>query len=104
MADATETAVTTQTFSTAGGLVQTPPPQATDENTLRGLRMLFRIAERYWAQGAIRQALELYIEIYDKYGYVPEAEPAHQRLMEIAEWFESRGDVHQARALVERIM
>ena len=93
-----------ETLSEAAAATLAPAPSGTDEHTLRGLRMLFRIADGYWARGAVRQALELYTEIHDRYGHLPEAGPAETRLVEIAEWFEAKGDLRQARALAERFM
>ena len=84
--------------------VQTAANHSSSEHALRALRMLFRIAEGYWERQEIRQAMELYTEIHEKYGDMPEAEPAEEKLLEIAEWFEAQGSTHQARALAERLI
>jgi hypothetical protein len=70
----------------------------------RSLAMLLRIADGYKASNNIRQATELYFDILDKHGHLDAASVAHERLLEIAELYERKGELRQARALAERLM
>jgi hypothetical protein len=80
-----------------------PPPPADDYDT-RALGMLLRIADSHRAANAVRQAIEMYFSILEKYANLPESRKARERLLEIAEEFEGRGQLRQARALVERLL
>ena len=82
--------------------VQSPPPL--DGHASRALGVLLKIADTYRDRNAVRQATEMYFDLLAKYGHLPEAERARERLVAIAEGYEAKGDYRQARALCERLL
>ena len=69
----------------------------------RAIGMLMRIADTYREQNNLRQATEMYFDILHKYPDAPEARLAHERLMELAAYYESRGELRQARYICEQL-
>jgi len=69
----------------------------------RAIGMLMRIADTYREQNNFRQATEMYFDILHKYPDAPEARLAHERLMELAAYYESRGELRQARYICEQL-
>jgi hypothetical protein len=68
------------------------------------LAHLAKIADGYFASGAVRQATELYFEILEDHPDTPEAGRARERLMAIAETYEKAHATRQARTLYERLL
>jgi len=65
---------------------------------------LAKMADVYFASGAVRQATELYFEILERHADTPEAVQARARLMAIAEGYERAHATRQARSLYERLL
>jgi len=61
------------------------------------------MADRYLAENALRQALEMYFEMLEKRNDIGTAKQARERLMGIAEEWELAGKRRQARAIYERM-
>jgi hypothetical protein len=80
------------------------PPQSASGHTSRALGVLLKIADNYRAQNSTRQAIEMYFDILAKYGHLPEVGGVRDRILAIAEEYETRGDFRQARALCERLL
>ena len=80
-------------------------PSETTKSTYqnRAIGMLMRIADTYREQNNFRQATEMYFDILHKYPDAPEARLAHERLMELAAYYESRGELRQARYICEQL-
>jgi hypothetical protein len=91
------------TADTAYPSATTPPP-AGAEHASRALGVLLKIADNYRAQNQIRQAIEMYFDLLAKYGHVPEVSRVRDRLLSIAEEYETKGDFRQARSLCERLL
>ena len=68
------------------------------------LECLMAVAERYHAENAIRQAMEMYFEMVENYEGTPQAKQARKRLMEIAAHYEHAGQPHHARGIYERLV
>ena len=68
------------------------------------LMKLLKMADAYAAAGATRVATDLYFTIVERHGETPQADRAQQRLMDIAQRYESAGGVRQARAIYERLL
>jgi len=79
-------------------------PPVADGHASRALGVLLKIADNYRAQNATRQAIEMYFDILSKYGHLPDVSRVRDRLLGIAEEYETRGDFRQARALCERLL
>lgn len=53
----------------------------------------------------LRQAAEMYFEVLNRQDAgVPETEHARRRLIEIAEFYERTGNLHQARGIYEQLL
>ena len=64
---------------------------------------LLEMADRYLAENAFRQAIEMYFEMIEKRSGNGTAKQARERLMGIAEQWELLGKRRQARAIYERL-
>jgi hypothetical protein len=65
---------------------------------------LLGMADRYRADNLLCQAVEMYFSVVDRYVGAPESSLARQRLLEIAEHYESIGALHQARGIYEQLL
>ena len=68
------------------------------------LAHLFKMADGYLAQGALWQAMEIYLKIVEQHQSTPEAGLACERLLKIAERHEKDGKGHLARSIYERLL
>ena len=68
------------------------------------LPRLLAMADGYLKSGAIRQALEMYFDLYTQYEDTPEAALAEDRILEVARIHELNGEMHLARAIYERLV
>jgi len=68
------------------------------------LPRLLNIAEGYRAEGSLRQAMDIYFDLVEKYPRTPEACRAQEILLLIGERHERQGEFHQARSLYERLL
>lgn len=68
------------------------------------LARLLRMADDYRRGDCPHQAIELYLELAEKYEETAEGGQARQRLMAIAAEYQEQGNSHQARSLYERLM
>ena len=68
------------------------------------LERLLKMADRYCAENALRQAIEIYLELAEVHEGTPEARKALERLMRIAEQYECTGERRQARGIYERLL
>lgn len=64
---------------------------------------LYRMADRYMDQNAIRQATEIYFELVEEFADTPSAPLARERLLDIGEHYERNGEFHLARGIYERL-
>jgi hypothetical protein len=68
------------------------------------LPRLLRMADFYLKTGAIRQALEMYFDLYRNHEDSPEAEKAEDRILEVARIHEENGELHLARAIYDQLI
>ena len=68
------------------------------------LAHLLAMADGYLAQGALWQAMEIYLKIVKQHDETPEARLACERLLWIAERHEKNGKGHLARSIYERLL
>jgi hypothetical protein len=68
------------------------------------LPRLLRMADFYLQTGALRQALEMYFDLYRNHEDSPEAEKAEDRILEVARLHEENGELHLARAIYEQLI
>ena len=68
------------------------------------LAHLLRMADGYLAQGALWQAMEIYLKIVKQHDGTPEARLACERLLKIAERHEKNGKGHLARSIYEQLL
>ena len=68
------------------------------------LAHLLKMADGYLAQGALWQAMEIYLKIVKQHDETPEARLACERLLWIAERHEKNGKGHLARSIYERLL
>jgi len=68
------------------------------------LAHLLKMADGYLAQGALWQAMEIYLKIVKQHDETPEARLARERLLWIAERHEKNGKGHLARSIYERLL
>ena len=61
-------------------------------------------ADRYHAENALHEAMEIYFEMLEDYEDTPQAKQARKRLMEIAADYERAGKPHHARGIYERLV
>jgi hypothetical protein len=80
-------------------------PAVTQSNPVqdRLRERLLRMAETYKADGAVRQAMSLFLTLVEDYPDTLEAARAVHRLLAIADDFEAVGEFRQARSIYERI-
>jgi len=88
--------------SAVPAVVATAPEQAGNGSPV--LERMFRMAERYRAEGLSRQAAEIYFTLLERHGGAPQAPSALGRLLEIAQEYENAGERHQARGIYERLL
>lgn len=65
---------------------------------------LLRMADDYRRGDSPHQAIEVYLELAEKYGEAVEGLQARDRLMAIAAEYQEQGNSHQARSLYERLL
>ena len=68
------------------------------------LDCLMEVADRYCAENATRQAVEIYFELAENHAGTSQAQHARERLMEIAAEYERAGGRRQARGIYERLL
>jgi len=94
--------------------VAVPPAPAPTRNVIMSqpvadtapslLAHLLKMADGYLAQGALWQAMEIYLQIVDRHNETSEARLARERLLKIAERHEKNGKGHLARSIYERLL
>jgi hypothetical protein len=78
--------------------VVTPAPRS------RVLSRLLAMADSYVRAGSLRQAMEMYFELYNSHPDTPEASLAEKRILEVARRHEEDGELHSARAIYEQLV
>jgi hypothetical protein len=68
------------------------------------LPRLLAMADLYLKTGALRQALEMYFDLYRNHEDSPEATKAEDRILEVARIHEENGELHLARAIYEQLI
>lgn len=68
------------------------------------LPRLLSMADLYLRTGALRQALEMYFDLYRNHEDSPEALKAEDRILEVARIHEENGELHLARAIYEQLI
>jgi len=68
------------------------------------LAHLLAMADGYLDQGALWNAMEIYLKIAEQHNETPEAKLACERLLWIAERHEKNGKGHLARSIYERLL
>jgi hypothetical protein len=68
------------------------------------LAHLLKMADGYLDQGALWNAMEIYLKIVERHNEAPEAGLACERLLWIAERHEKNGKGHLARSIYERLL
>jgi hypothetical protein len=68
------------------------------------LPRLLKMADFYLKTGALRQALEMYFDLYRNHEDSPEAETAEDRILEVARIHEENGELHLARAIYDQLI
>jgi len=94
--------------------VAPPPAQAPPRNVIMSqpaadpasqmLAHLLKMADGYLAQGALWQAMEIYLKLVKRRDETPEAGLACGRLLKIAERHEENGKGHLARSIYEQLL
>jgi hypothetical protein len=103
-----------QNTSPAATDVAPPPVQAPPHDVIRSepaadtapplLAHLLKMADGYLDQGALWNAMEIYLKIVKQHGETPEARLACERLLWIAERHEKNGKAHLARSIYEQLL
>jgi hypothetical protein len=70
----------------------------------RVLPRLMAMADSYLRAGSLRQALEMYFDLYRNHEDTPEASKAEDRILEVARIHEENGELHLARAIYEQLI
>jgi hypothetical protein len=70
----------------------------------RVLSRLLAMADSYVRAGSLRQAMEMYFELYNSHPDTPEASLAEKRILEVARRHEEDGELHSARAIYEQLL
>jgi hypothetical protein len=68
------------------------------------LPRLMAMADSYLRAGSLRQALEMYFDLYRNHEDSPEAATAEDRILEVASLHEENGELHLARAIYEQLI
>lgn len=68
------------------------------------LPRLLAMADSYLRAGSLRQALEMYFDLYRNHRETPEAGKAEDRILEVAAIHEGNGELHLARAIYEQLI
>ena|SRR6185312_5656075 len=68
------------------------------------LPRLLAMADSYLRADSLRQALEMYFDLSRSHPGTPEAEMAEERILEVARRHEEAGELHNARAIYERLI
>jgi hypothetical protein len=68
------------------------------------LPRLMAMADHYLKTGSLRQALEMYFDLYQNHEGSPEAAKAEDRILEVARIHEENGELHLARAIYEQLI
>jgi hypothetical protein len=79
-------------------------PGVVSEGQSRVLVRLLKMADTYRGTGSLRQAIEIYFELVNKYDETSEARMAEERLMEVGRTYERSGELRQARGIYERLL
>jgi hypothetical protein len=112
--DTKEEAMIAGNTSPAATDVAPPPAPAPPRNVIMSrpaadpasplLAHLLKMADGYLAQGALWQAMEIYLKIVKRYDEAPEARLACERLLWIAERHEKNGKGHLARSIYGQLL
>jgi hypothetical protein len=70
----------------------------------RVLENLIGMADLYARNGSVRQAMELYFELVIEHDGSDQSILAYDRLVAIAQRYECRGELRQARGIYERLL
>jgi hypothetical protein len=70
----------------------------------RALARLLAMADAYLRAGSLRQALEMYFELYNSHPDTPEGVQAEHRILKVARRHEDDGELHSARAIYEQLV
>ena len=97
-------AVTPPEAPPAPAPVPAPVPGVVPDGQSRVLVELLKLADTYRGTGSVRQGIEIYFELVEKYDETPEARMAGERLLEVARAFERGGELRQARGIYERLL
>ncbi len=94
------------TYTTKVTPIPAPQPAAEPVRDPRSkvLPRLLRMADFYLQTGALRQALEMYFDLYRNHEDSPEAAKAEDRILEVARIHEENGELHLARAIYEQLI
>ncbi len=91
--------------------VAAPPPHITVDAVepprdprSKVLPRLLAMADLYLNSGNLRQALEMYFDLYRNHEDSPEAIKAEDRILEVAKIHEQNGELHIARAIYEQLI
>jgi hypothetical protein len=68
------------------------------------LPRLLAMADFYLKEGSLRQALEMYFDLYRNHEDSPEAAKAEDRILDVARIHEENGELHVARAIYEQLI
>jgi hypothetical protein len=89
----------------------TPPPappapvaETPRDPRSKVLPRLMAMADSYLRAGSLRQALEMYFDLYRNHEDSPEAAKAEDRILEVARLHEENGELHLARAIYEQLI
>jgi hypothetical protein len=70
----------------------------------RVLPRLLAMADSYREAGSLHSAVEVYFELIREHAQTPEAIQAEERLIEVAQYHEGRGETRQARGIYEQLL
>ena len=68
------------------------------------LEHLIGMADMYARNGSLRQAIELYFALVNEHGDTDQSVQAGDRLMAVAQQYESHGELRLARGIYERLL
>ncbi len=77
---------------------------STPHSHSRVLPRLLAMADAYYQDGLLRQAIEMYFELVRHHGDSPQARQAEERLLEVARAYERAGELRQARGIYEQLL
>jgi hypothetical protein len=80
------------------------PVEAPRDPRSKVLPRLLAMADSYLKSGALRQALEMYFDLYRNHEDSPEAIKAEDRILDVARIHEQNGELHLARAIYEQLI